>query len=102
MRTACCDVTIKKISHNVYCNEKLQNKNGGNIMGGFGNFFGGFGGQDNNSCGGGCGGGSGFGGGSSLWLILILCCCGQDCLCNILPLILILSCCCGNTGCRTC
>ncbi len=58
-------------------------------MGGFGNFFNGFG-QDSGSC--------GFGGCESIiWLLLILCCCGKDGmgnLCGILPWILILCCCC--------
>jgi hypothetical protein len=37
-----------------------------------------------------------FGGGSFIWLLLLLCCGGGECLCEILPLLLILSCVCGK------
>ncbi|MBQ7652820.1 MAG: hypothetical protein IJS93_00400 [Clostridia bacterium] len=44
-----------------------------------------------------------FGDNNNLWLIVLLCCCGSNCLCDILPLLLILECCgsCGgnNMGC---
>ena len=33
-----------------------------------------------------------------IWLILLVCCCGNN-LCDILPLLLVLECCQGNNGC---
>lgn len=45
--------------------------------------------------------------GNILWLLLILCCCGNgcnSCICDILPLLLILCCCgcCGNKNVGSC
>ncbi len=44
-----------------------------------------------------------FGDNNYIWLIILLCCCGNTgCLCDILPLLLILECCGGCDNDRRC